>query len=343
MNNFHEFLLWEKSTRDTIDFKKVYVDMAGELAAGLMLSEIIYWYLPGEHGHNKLKVSHEEQLWIAVARHEWWERARLTPRQADRAIKQLLDKQLIFKDVFKFNGSPTTHVRLNEEHFFALLSELITDPPANPYKGDPVKTILPNGENDITQSVKRKSRKTTKPLTEITTETTTEEELSSDDESISPPIPEPLQETHQELIAIVSRAFSNTNYGYVAKLKKYLVAATTPEDGKYHQWRLDTPMSGAEILGYRLWHDDEERRMLLVAETLQRTIEEFRGLPDYQDYVQRGHAEIAAMRFEARQREAASALPAPESKPAEPTPEAPPVDPAAAQAILDRLAQKLRG
>ena len=46
MKDFNNFLAWRTNTRDTIDFKKIYVDMVGDLIAGLMLGRIIYWYLP---------------------------------------------------------------------------------------------------------------------------------------------------------------------------------------------------------------------------------------------------------------------------------------------------------
>lgn len=169
-----------------------------------------------------------------------------------------------------------------------------------------------------------------------------QELLSSDDESNQPPGPETEKEpplTHQQLIGIVSKAFNNTNYGYVGKLKKYLTAAVTPQDGAYYQWRIEAPMTGAEILAYRLWREDEERPMPSVAETLQRTIEEFRGLPDYTDYMARGQMELNALFFETHQAEADSA--APETAPAQA--DDPPPDPAQAQTVFEQLAQKLRG
>ena len=42
MKSFNDFLAWEKASRDSIDFKKIYVDVAGDLIAGLLLSQIIY-------------------------------------------------------------------------------------------------------------------------------------------------------------------------------------------------------------------------------------------------------------------------------------------------------------
>ena len=43
-----EFIAWEQVSRDTIDVKRCYVDIAGDLVAGILLSQIVYWHLPGE-------------------------------------------------------------------------------------------------------------------------------------------------------------------------------------------------------------------------------------------------------------------------------------------------------
>jgi hypothetical protein len=52
-----EFLAWEKATCDIVDFKRIYVDMAGDLVTGLMLSQLVYWcLLPDGKGESKLRV-----------------------------------------------------------------------------------------------------------------------------------------------------------------------------------------------------------------------------------------------------------------------------------------------
>ena len=60
MNYFDQFLSWEAKSRDIIDFKKIYVDIADDLIAGLLLSQIIYWHLPNEHGKTKLRVQKDK-------------------------------------------------------------------------------------------------------------------------------------------------------------------------------------------------------------------------------------------------------------------------------------------
>lgn len=173
---FRQFLEWERATRDTLDVKLIYIDMADDLAAGVMLSEIIYWYLPSKDGKpNKLTVVHEGHEWIAVPRWEWWERVRLTPRQADEALLKLVNAGLVVKDRFKFNGDVTVHIRLNDGRFMEMFSELAAHPLSNPHK--PIR-----GENgyveirktDMSKSVKPNSRKSTNPITETTAKNTTE-------------------------------------------------------------------------------------------------------------------------------------------------------------------------
>jgi hypothetical protein len=55
------FLAWEAASRDTIDFKKIYVDMADDLVAGLLLSQVVYWFLPDRNGNLKLRVRRREK------------------------------------------------------------------------------------------------------------------------------------------------------------------------------------------------------------------------------------------------------------------------------------------
>lgn len=153
MIDFANFLTWEVSSRDTIDFKKVYVDMAGDLISGLLLSQIVYWYLPDKQGKTKLRVKREGHYWIAKKRTEWWDEIRITSRQYDRASKILADQGIIVVQTFKFNGSPTKHIRLDIVQFLSVFTQS-------------VNSISPNGENHFTLYVKS--------LTESTTKTTTD-------------------------------------------------------------------------------------------------------------------------------------------------------------------------
>ena len=72
-----QFLKWE-SKAPGIDFKVEYVDVAGgDVEAGLLLSQILYWCLPSKTGRSKLTVERDGRLWIAKELHEWYRETRL--------------------------------------------------------------------------------------------------------------------------------------------------------------------------------------------------------------------------------------------------------------------------
>ncbi len=121
IGSFDHFLLWERSSRDTIEVKRVYIDMAGDLAAGVLLSQIVYWHLPNDQGQTRLRVEADGHLWLVKGYGDWWDECRLTFKQARRAIETLAERGLIVLVLRKFAGAPKCHIRINRETF---LSEL---------------------------------------------------------------------------------------------------------------------------------------------------------------------------------------------------------------------------
>jgi hypothetical protein len=159
MKDFDQFVLWERATRDTIDVKKTYIDMVGDLVAGILLSQIVYWYLPKEDGSSRLRVEKDGHLWIAKGREDWWDETRISPKQFDRCIKILEDHGLVVKETFKFDSSPTVHIRLIQERFMELWNEQINKPIENPYKKkrkerEEEKKRITEGKNDFPQKGK---------------------------------------------------------------------------------------------------------------------------------------------------------------------------------------------
>ena len=124
IENEKEFWGWEISSKDTIDFKKIYVDITGDVISGLLLSQIIYWHLPSKKNseENKLKVKRNGKKWLVKSRDEWWEECRVSPKQVDRCLKVLRNKGIIETEIYKFSNSPTTHIWLNMENFLNLIN-----------------------------------------------------------------------------------------------------------------------------------------------------------------------------------------------------------------------------
>jgi hypothetical protein len=136
LSSFEDFLKWEEASRDTIDVKRCYIDLAGDLVTGILLSQIIFWFLPSK-GKSRLWIEREGKQWLSKGRADWWEECRITPKQFDRSIKILRYKSLVKTKLFKFSGAPTLHVHLN-------LPALV----------ERVKSILTKGENRYLQEVK---------------------------------------------------------------------------------------------------------------------------------------------------------------------------------------------
>ena len=144
--NQNEFINQEKASRDTIDVKRAYILMAGDHAAGTLLSQIVFWHLPDQEGNpNKMRIKKNSEFWIAKKREDWWDEICMLPKQFDRAIKELENRQLVKTEVFRFNGSPTKHVRLNWEIFLPVYEAIINNdkPSFDPEGG---KWIFPDRE-----------------------------------------------------------------------------------------------------------------------------------------------------------------------------------------------------
>ncbi len=118
-----EFLAWESMSRDTIDVKRVYCDIVGNLVSGVLLSQIGDWHLPAKNGDSRLSVDRDDHLWLAKSYPDWWEECRVTEKQARRAIHVLADRGIIPVGKWQFNGAPTTHIRLNWPVFPKSLAE----------------------------------------------------------------------------------------------------------------------------------------------------------------------------------------------------------------------------
>ena len=120
----NQFVLWEVRSRDCIKVKRCYIDVAQDLEAGVLLSQIIYWHLPNKEGEQKLTVQRDAHWWLAKGREDWWQECRLTPKQFDRAIRQLEAQQLVCTKVYKWQGQNTKHIRVDWSSLLQALSVL---------------------------------------------------------------------------------------------------------------------------------------------------------------------------------------------------------------------------
>jgi hypothetical protein len=188
MNNFDQFVAWEATSKDTIDFKRSYADMVGDVLAGLVLSEIVYWHLPAQKtGLTKLRVQRGGHKWIACRRDEWWDRARLTPRQFDAALELLVESGVIAKEIHGFSAKRSLFIRIDEDKFIERFNVVTTGdnkqfyPKAKPRRR-PSKSQICDYEDksqicDLTDEINHKSVTSNTAVT--STATTQDEEQSN--------------------------------------------------------------------------------------------------------------------------------------------------------------------
>lgn len=144
--NPKEFLQWEASSRDTLDVKRCYIDIAGDLVSGVLLSQIIYWNLPSKKKESKLTIEREGKMWLAKERADWWGECRISPKQFDRAIEVLESKEFVVRKVFKFAGNATVHIWLNLKAIMAAVTA-----PAEDGRGENENSPFGNSQIDETE------------------------------------------------------------------------------------------------------------------------------------------------------------------------------------------------
>ncbi len=147
--NINDYLNWGTTHNEVFAVRKICVDVAGELIAGILLSQIVYWNSPDKNGNSRLKIRKNGNLCMAKKRDDWFDEVRISPKRYDRAIKVLVDKQIVKIETRKFKGSPTHHIWLNWNRFLELASQEI----AKYKKCKPEKTKSESfkKENDTTE------------------------------------------------------------------------------------------------------------------------------------------------------------------------------------------------
>lgn len=127
-----EFWDWERRSRDTIDVKRCYIDIAGDLVAGILLSQIMYWFLPDKEGNPKLRVKDRDGMsCLAKNRDDWKKECRISARKYDRAIKILQKKGFIKVQNSMFKGKRTPFLYMYINNIINAIEKLEEEPKVN--------------------------------------------------------------------------------------------------------------------------------------------------------------------------------------------------------------------
>lgn len=111
MNNI-DYQMVNAVSREANHTPHVFIDITGSLVAGTLLSQIVYWFSPAPNGEPKIRIYKDGHGWLAKGRTDWKDEIRISEYEYDSAIKTLKGLGLVETRLFKYDGSPKTHIRL---------------------------------------------------------------------------------------------------------------------------------------------------------------------------------------------------------------------------------------
>ena len=145
----------------------------GDHLTALMLSQMIYWWSPDKHGVSKLRVQVGSRLWLVKSHADWEAELGLSRRQSDRCLAKLKQLGLIQVEIHRFNGAPTTHIRLLENPAYSDCT----------YWSIP---IAPAGANTLHAQVQSLTETTAKTTSESTSHMNADDILKSFQQPATP-------------------------------------------------------------------------------------------------------------------------------------------------------------
>ena len=161
MNEFvRGYLEGEAASTDVIQTKRVYVDInEGRLIDGTIFGRIMYWHGISKKGQQRLRVFKDGHYWLVKRYGDWWDECRVKEGTARKSINRMLTLGLLKKALYKFDGSPTLHLRIDWQKFQELVEKVRTDgsdlrgqngPESDPNCPDVTDGSDTRGQNEMT-------------------------------------------------------------------------------------------------------------------------------------------------------------------------------------------------
>ena len=157
----------ESANQDKIEVKRIYIDLnEGNLYDGVMFSQIMYWHgVSRETGKPRMSIERDGYLWLVKGYGDWWEECRIIEPTARASINRMAERGLIVKKLWKFNGAPTLHIRIDWDSLEEQLMWLCDDV-SNGFDSKYQIGIDMSYQNDLTPNIKS--------LTDTTSDTTSD-------------------------------------------------------------------------------------------------------------------------------------------------------------------------
>jgi hypothetical protein len=132
---------WDKVLAHRI----ICCDITKDFTAGFVLSRLMYWFGDGEDGTPRAQVERNGHLWVARTYLQWFAECRLTEAEIIAAYAVLEKMGLIERNVWKFAGNPTVHIRIVEENFMECWNAALDQTPpddSGPFNRDAWKAYF---------------------------------------------------------------------------------------------------------------------------------------------------------------------------------------------------------
>jgi hypothetical protein len=120
-----EFKKWQKKSYG-VQYKPEYTDIVGgHIPTGVLLSQIVFWFLPNRKGEQKVTVRIGDRWWIAKTKDQWWLETRLQEKAFNAAVRKLVKLGIVIKKTYHFQNRPAIHISLVWERFLELLDQVL--------------------------------------------------------------------------------------------------------------------------------------------------------------------------------------------------------------------------
>lgn len=181
-----QFVDWYGTDNGVRAYHLAFIDMTAHpnrkgrvnVKAGLMLSQILYWYNPNATGKTRLRIRKHGFNWLAKSQRDWYTECRLSCEEAESALVWLKELHLIETALFRFNGSPTTHIRIRWEVFLPRWCEVLATQTQPTNDTDGLGDFTPLERVIVEYAFEQIDEKETVKTSDLVTETT--EEITSE-------------------------------------------------------------------------------------------------------------------------------------------------------------------
>lgn len=127
-------------------FKPAYARVAGDVAAGVVLSQVVYWFRPDAQGRPRTRAVYDGELWFSQSYAEWEASCALSQKQMTRVLRALEAQGILRLRTITHNNSPRVLVQLCESRLVELVCQHVA-PPQRPT----VDVTPPDGMCDTDQ------------------------------------------------------------------------------------------------------------------------------------------------------------------------------------------------